>query len=318
MRSPVDFVNLQVDNITPDRYSTGVNIYTSIQVSFNSELNINSIFGNIMLLEDRDRNYTNQNDIDFNLYTKVECQVTYNDKKVILSPISQLCSTSRYIVYIPKNSILDFKGRSLSENFISFFDTDIPGILPPCNVVYPKNNSIIQSLDRVEIEDIQSDMYLIQISTNKDFNIGVYENVVSHTNITDNFNIKDGSYYIRARSTNGEYGDVSFFTIKSHEDAMVLETDYETFSFEQIDDNTLNHTSSFPEHNVNVSVKSNLVYMKFDKIIDINDIDFYESGLFDKHITDDDYSLDPLDGTFITINDYSNKCTYVSFVMDNI
>ena len=318
MRSPVDFVNLQVDNITPDRYSTGVNIYTSIQVSFNSELNINSIFGNIMLLEDRDRNYTNQNDIDFNLYTKVECQVTYNDKKVILSPISQLCSTSRYIVDIPINPILDFKGRSLSENFISFFDTDIPGIFPPCNVVYPKNNSIIQSLDRVEIEDIQSDMYLIQISTNKDFNIGVYENVVSHTNITDNFNIKDGSYYIRAKSTNGEYGDVSFFTIKSHEDAMVLETDYETFSFEQIDDNTLNHTSSFPEHNVNVSVKSNLVYMKFDKIIDINDIDFYESGLFDKHITDDDYSLDPLDGTFITINDYSNKCTYVSFVMDNI
>lgn len=318
MRSPVDFVSLQVDNITPDRYSTGVNVYSTIQVKFNSELNIQTIMGNILLLQDIHRNYTNEKDINLSLYERVDCKVEYKDKTVSLTPINQLNSTSRYIVYIPKNSIADFKGRVLSSNFISFFDTNIPVLDKPCDIIYPPNNSTLRTLDRVEFENVGADRYIVQISTNKDFEIGLYERIVQHTNIVDDFNIGDGSYYIRAKSTNGEYGNVSFFTLQSVNDAMITESDYESFQFEQVQDDSVQSIGEFPKESINVSTKSNLLYIQLNKIVDIEDIDFYDSGVFEKHIKDEDYSLDSIDGTFVTIHDFKNKCTYVTFIMDDI
>lgn len=317
MVGPVDLVGLKVNFTSPANLDTGVNEHSKVSITFNSELNPQTVINGVYLLEDTRRIVDlSTGKIDISNFNRVECTVTYSDRVVTLKSVSQFKKDLRYVIYVPKHSVRDFKGREMQGDFISFFDTGLLESDEPCDVIYPENNSIIDKLTKVELSDIKASAFIVQISTNKDFNVGLYEKVVYHNKFEDDFGIKDGSYFIRSKGTNGDFGQTSFFTINSFRGAMVNESDYETFQYEEYVDDSLKEVSNFPAEEINVTSKLNMFYKEYNQLIEIDDIDFSESGVFHKHLTELDYDIEPLDGTFLIIQDLDEDVTHVSFVLD--
>lgn len=320
MINSIETLGLNVECMTPSPYSTNVDVNADIEVSFNSELDTDTIFGNIYVLKDKNRQiFGKPTSINVKDFEPVKGSLTYRDRVVNFKPIGQLEKSTRYIVYIPKGSIRDFKGREGLTNYISFFDTDGFSTLPPCSVALPANNSVIDKLTSIKLEDIGSERYIIQISKNKDFENGVYDEVVDTISITEGLsNIGDGSYYIRAKATNGIFGETSFFTVKTIPETLVSDDD-ESYIYQPIEeDDGIQLVDSFP-NGVNVHEKTNLMYIKLDGIVPIENIDFYESGVFKKELTgEDEFDSDPIDGTYSIIHDELNNLTYVAFIPDNI
>lgn len=192
----------------------------------------------------------------------------------------------------------------------------------------PKNNAVLNKTTKVVLSNSYSDKYVIQISKNKDFENTVYENSVEGNKFTHDFSLEDGLYYIRAKAeTSKEYGEYNVFSIKSYNKTSVTDEDLdEDYVFEEIKDEELKVLSSYPDNDAClVNVKSNCTYMKFNNIIQEDEIDFYESGLFGNFIDDDDiYYEDNLninqkedsdiDGHFTTVYDEALEKTHIFFV----
>lgn len=321
MENSIEVVGLKVNTVTPS-FNESVDINSIVKVEFNSDLDTGSIYGNFHVLKDKDNILVgNPTSIDINKFEPVKGSLTYKDRVIIFKPLNQLDVSSRYILYVPKYSIKDFNGNFNITDYISFFSTD--GYLSdkPCNVIFPKDNSTINSLTKIEVENIGAKKYIIQISKNKTFENGLYDRVIDSNIVTDdisNFGIGEGSFYIRARSINGEFKEPSFFTLKTIPDTLVSDED-EVFVYEPLDnkDFLVTLTESFPE-SINIHEKTNVSYMKFNGIINLDDIDFYESGLYEKEADSEEYENESVDGTMSVIHDIENNITYIAFLKDSI
>lgn len=319
MLNSIETFSLRINKVEPKNHSSDIDINNNIRVHFNSDLDTLTITSNFYLLKDINNiAFDNIKNIDITKFEIIKGSLSYQNRRLDFKPTNQLDKASRYIIYIPKKSIKDFEHRVMYEDFISVFDTDEYASYIPCNVIYPSNNSIIDCLDHIKIDDINSSAYIVQISRSKEFENGIYDEVVNSSYIDLNqFKIGDGSYYIRVKATNGPFGEVSFFTIKTIESSLVSDED-DSFIYKPLDDTkpiTLLH--SFPD-GINVHEKTNLMYMDLDGVIDSSEIDFYESGLYNKAISDSEFSEDIIDGTYIVINNEDDNKTYVSFVPDKI
>lgn len=321
MINSIETVGLKVEKITPGEYSTDVDVNSLIEIEFNSELDVKTIVSNIFILKDTNRLvHGKPTELDLESFEQVKGSLTYKNRVVIFRPLNQLDSATRYIVYVPKGSVRDFKGRVSLANYIATFDTDGFAMLPPCGVVYPSNNSIINSLKKIEVEDIDSPTYVVQISKNSDFENGIYDEVIETNSIEQNFNIGDGSYYIRARATNGVFGEVAYFTIRTIPETLVSDED-EPFVYQPIEDELVEFVHGSP-NGINSSEKSNLVYMKFNGIIPLEEIDFEESYL--QGMLADDNDLGDIeehgiiDGCFSVVYDDENNLTYILFIPEAI
>lgn len=322
MENSIETIGLRINRATPSDYSTGVDVNSIIEVEFNSDLDTKSIYGNFHVLKDTNRLLVGKpSSIDVKDFEPVKGSLSYKDRVIIFKPVGQLDKSCRYILYVPKYSIKDFKGRVSMVDYISSFDTDGYSSDKPCNVIFPTDNSVINTLTKIEVENIGAEKYIIQISKNKDFENGVYDRVVSSNIVTDdisNFGIGEGSYYIRAKSTNGDFGITSFFTLRTLPDTLVSDED-EPFIYQALDgvDNLITLEESFPT-GINVHEKTNVSYMKFDGIVNLSDIDFYESGLFEKGVESEEYENEPVEGVMSVIHDTENNVTYMAFIKDSI
>lgn len=326
MISSLETLGLRVEFIYPRVFSNNVNTNSNITVTFNSELNTDTIIRSVFLLEDNKKSYVKDDKITVDDYKIINTTIAYKDKKVIIWP-SQLEEGCRYIIFINKDNLRDILNNVMLTDYISYFDTADSSYIE-CSVIEPANNAVLNKLSKVILSDISSNKYIIQISKNQGFENTVYENSIEGNKTEHEISLEDGLYYIRAkREDSKEYGEYNVFSIKSYNKTTVTDEDLdEDYVFEEIKDDELKILSSYPDNDdCLVNVKSNCTYMKFNNIIKEDEIDFYESGLFGSFIDDDDiYYEDNLninqkedsdiDGHFTTVYDEALEKTHIFFV----
>lgn len=318
MINSIETIGLRVESVTPSSYSTEVNINSKIELGFNSELNTDSIFGNFAVLLDKHRTYEPGKPVNINDYDIVEGTLTYKDKSIFFTPNNQLYEKARYIIYVKGSTIRDIVGRAMLIDYISYFDTEGAGTLLPCEVVNPANNSIISSLDKVELQNLMADKYILQISKVKTFEVVVYDNVENTSLIEKDFKLGDGLYYIRAKAVNGDFGETSVFTIRSHKNTAPTDDDLdEDFIYEPYVEELISLQECVPS-GINISEKSNVIYMKFKGEVTPEMIDMFEVQMYGELSDDDDYGNisehGELDGSYSIVYDDKNDETYIFFI----
>lgn len=322
-------LGLRVETVVPGMYATNVRVDSEIEIKFNSELNTDLVPNNFFVLKDTDKKYIRDNILNVEDYEVVEGLVTYKDKTIFFKPSNQLEEKTRYIIYV-KKMVADILGNCMILDYVSYFDTEDNKSIDKPNILEPTNNSILQTLDKVVISEVDTYRYVVQISKQPTFEIVVYEEIVDGCNLEREFNLGDGLYYIRARAENGEYGDSIVFSIKSYRSTTPTEDDIdEDFIYEPYDEKVLELIETVPAlKEVQVNTKSNLIYMKFNDIIPIEDIDFYEAVVYGNYTDEDDQFNEDLQstatlhgdvqGSFCVVYDDENEETYVFFLPDSI
>lgn len=107
MISSLETLGLRVESIYPKVFSKSVNTNSSITVTFNSELNTDTIIRSVLLLEDKKKSYIKGNKIIADDYKIINTTITYKNKQVIIWP-SQLEADCRYIIFINKDNFWMF------------------------------------------------------------------------------------------------------------------------------------------------------------------------------------------------------------------
>lgn len=320
-------MGLRVENVSPSLYSTNVDINKVIKMEFNSELNTDTIINNFVILKDSHSRFVEGENVIISNYELVEGLVTYENKTIIFTPTNQLDVKSRYIICVKKSKITDILGNIFEAGYVSYFNTGDGSIPKPCSVIEPLTNSILTILDKVTIQDVGSNSYHYQISKVKTFEILVLQETITKNIIEKDFVLGDGIYFIRAKAEDGEYGSASTFTIKTHRDTTPTEQDLsEDYIYVPYEDDKLELIGQYPDiESVENNVKTNLFYKKFNKIIPIEDIDFYEAIVYGEYADqDDNYDTDyakehgDIDGTFSVVYDEENKETYIFFIPTDI
>lgn len=321
-------LGLRVESSSPGMYATNISINSEITITFNSELNTRTIPGNVLILEDVQNKYVVGNNIVMKDYEIVEGAITYKDKVINFKPTNQLNKKSRYIIYVIEGSVCDILGNVTLSNYISYFDTEVYETYAPCDILEPLSNSVLTTLTKIVIEDLESYRYIYQISKSPTFENVILEEIVDGNIVEKDFTLGDGLYYVRAKAENGEaFGDYVIFSIKSFIGTTPTDEDVdEEFIYTPYEDDSLELLVAYPENGaVNVNVKTNVLYMKFNKILTLEDIDFYEAqitGTFEDN--DDQFNTDSIvahgdvDGSFVVVYDEENSETYIFFSPDTI
>lgn len=314
----IETVGLNVLSVIPSGYKTNVNVNTQILIEFNIDLDKTTIVESFALLEDIERCYTPGDEIDFTKFNFIKGGVHYHKKVITFTPSEQLKKNSRYILYVKPNAVRDIFGKSLIQKYVSIFDTESTSHDVNCDISFPVTNSIIDSLDKVECTEIPEANYLIQISKTSTFETKVYESIESSNVIEKDFGLGDGLYYIRAKSLNGDFGEAVSFSVMSYRNTTPTDDDIdEMYIYRPVEDEEVKLLEQFPL-GVNVNTKTNVLYMKFQGIVPIEEIDFYESSLIG--ILSDDDDADTLvehgevEGSFIVVHDEEELQTYVFYI----
>lgn len=316
-------LGLRVESSIPGKFATGISISSELNISFNSELNTRTIPNNVLILKDTRNQYVDNMEINVNNYEIVEGAITYRDKSIFFTSTNQLDKNSRYIIYVRKESVSDILGNLMLTDYIASFTTETYDTFTPCDILEPLHNSIISSLDKILIEDVDSYRYIYQISKQPTFENVILEEISDSNEIVKSFNIGDGLYYLRAKAENGErFGEAIIFSIKSYSGTTTTDQDIDdAYIYEPFEDESLEIISSYPDFkSTNVNVKTNIMYMKFNKLIPLGDIDFYEAEIIGAFSDSDDLFNNEsakehgeLDGSFNVIYDEENVETYIFF-----
>lgn len=322
MINTLNTLGLGVENVNPGNFKTNINTNTDISVLFNSDLNIVSIIDNFIVLKDSSFKY-DSGEIKVSDFETVEGNITYKDKTVFFTPFNQLDSNCRYIIYIAKNGIIDVLGNTMLVDYISYFSTEAYASLGDCKVVYPENNKTLSILDRISLSELNTEKYLIQISKIKTFDNLVVERIINTNLLEEDLKLGDGLYYIRAKALNGVFGDSCVVTIRTHSNTIPTDQDLdESYIWQEYEDNKCSLKETFPiDLAFNINEKTNVIYMKFDGIIDIDNIDFHEGYFIGESNDDDDDDVSShgdVDGTYTVVHDEEKVETYIFFTPNSL
>lgn len=320
--SSIETMGLRVESVIPSPYKVETSINSQVIIEFNAELDTSTIIDNILVLKDTNRVFVKGDAIDLSDYEIVSGTVTYKDKTVFFTPSSQLDTKSRYIIYVRQNSIRDIIGRVMMLDYTSYFDTEGAGELQKSNIIEPYNNELITSLNKIVIEDVNSDKYILQISKVKTFEVTIYDKAVDSNIVEEDFGLGDGLYYIRAKAINGDFGETNVVTIRTHKNTTTTDQDIdENYIYEPLSDVEIEHLESYPT-SIEVNEKTNTIYMKFSGEIELEDIDVYESELYGSLTDSDDEEKikehGEVDGSYVVVYDEVNDESYVFFVPDSL
>ncbi len=324
----MDNLGLRIESSNPGKYATDVSIGSEVTIKFNSELNTRTIPGSVFLLKDKSKSYKENTMVDLlEFYEIVEGSISYKDSTIIFKPVNQLDKLSRYIIYVKRDKISDILGNVMLSDYVATFDTAYVSYDRHCDILEPNNNQSLETLKKVVIEDLGEDSYVLQISKSPTFENVVYEKKVTTNEVEDDFGLGDGLYYVRAKVDNSDFGDSIVFSIKSYVSTATTDQDIdEDFIYAPFQDPELELIEQFPElGSVNVNTKTNVMYMKFNKLIPLSTIDFYEAEIYGKFLDDDDQFNDKsvvehgdLSGSFTVVYDEKESETYIFFTPDSI
>lgn len=285
----IDNYFLSVSKIVPGNHSTRVNVNSNIEIHFNLELNTDSALSNIYVLKDKDRILL-QDKIVVEREKIVQGSFSYKDKVMYFKPQSQLEEDCRYIIFVEKD-IVDISNRCMAENFVGAFETENYGSLKPCKVIYPKDNSLIKELKTIEVEELNTSKYVVQISKSKEFE-RIYKEYVKEKPLFEIDNLPSGTFFLRAKGIDGDFGETIFFTIKAFENTLICNddpTDDLFYEFEEIESDNVALVKTVPDNNsINISPFTNLFYFEVDGLIEYSSIDIYSIMIEENFIDSDD------------------------------
>lgn len=218
----------------PKQYASEVPVKTQIKVTFQRDMDINTINTSTFQLA------TNSGEI-------IEGQITYKKKEAIFIPDNPLNPDTTYQATIigesnpddPKGEgIKDILGNMLFGNYTWTFTTEDsktiekPTLKEPYNEVFLKNNPVEFSWERPE----GAIRFEIQIAKDRNFRAIIWpkkESSILDTYVSPNIELPDGQYWWRVRAIDSrrrpsQWSKVWTFSIDTLEEGKVSEQDAET------------------------------------------------------------------------------------------
>jgi hypothetical protein len=326
MNNQNETLGLRVLSVSPSHLDSNVNVNSSIDVTFTSDINPSTLAKNIVVFEDYNKVYKDVNSLkDYSKYSVVKGTISYNDKVLTYTPSKPFNTDSCYIMVL-NDKITDITGNQLTQKCISVFYTEKVASYGRCEITSPKYGNITSSIPVFSWKNQKSASYIFQISKNNSFETLVLNEVIPGNEYEEeisyepSFNAKEGMYFIRVKSENGEWSDTHQIFIKPITDAVISEEDTsELQTFEDFFDNLIEPVvilEQFPSPNsINNSLKTNIIYIKIkgkldESRIDLNECYIYAESLDENH---EEYTHNEINGSWSVIYDSYYDATYIIF-----
>ena len=322
-------VGLRVLSVSPSHLESNVNVNSTIDVTFSSDINPSTLAKNIVVFEDYNKVYKNANSLkDYSKYSVVKGSISYDNKVLTYTPEKPFNPNSSYILVL-NDKISDIVGNTLIKKFINVFYTEKEASYGRCEITSPKYGYITSEIPTITWVNQKSSSYVFQISKVNSFEVLLLNEVIpgneyeEEISYTPNFNAKEGMYFIRVKSENGEWSDTHQIFIKPITDAVIAEEDTpEMLAFEDFFDNILDPVEVleyFPAPNsINNSLKTNIIYIKIKGKLDESRVNFDDSYIYGESLDEDheEYSHEEITGSWSIVYDSYYDVTYIIFTPD--
>jgi len=331
MNNQNETIGLRVLSVSPSHLKSNVNVNTSIDVTFTSDINPSTLAKNIVVFEDHDKVYKKPEDLkDYSKYIVTKGSIAYKDKVLKYTPEKPFNTDSCYILVL-NDEIADITGNKLIQKYINVFYTESVASYPRCEFIAPKYGTITDTIPTFSWINQKSPSYIFQISKIKTFEVLLIDEVIPGNDYEDNISytptfsnvIQEGLYFIRVKSENGEWSDTLQIFIKPITDAVIAQEDTpEMLAYEDFFDNLQEPVvvlEQFPSpDSVNNSLKTNMFYIKIKGKLDESRIDLdncyvYGESLDDNH---DEYAHGNVSGKWSVVYDSYYDVTYIIFTPD--
>lgn len=331
MNNNNETIGLRVLNVSPSHQVANVNVHSSIEITFSADINPASFVKNIVVLEDYNRIYKNINSLkDYSQYSVVKGSISYKDRVLTYTPDEPFKTDSCYVVML-SDGITDITGNKMIKKHVSCFYTESVASFPRCEITSPKYGSIVNAIPEFVWKNQCSESYIFQVSKSNTFELLLCDEVIPGNKIEESmryipsFNAQEGMYHIRVKSENGEWSNVHQIFIKEITDAVVSEQD--TSEIMHLDEflngleDPIEILEFFPnEDNINISLKTNIIYIKIKGKIDedrlrLEDCFVYGESFDEEH---EEYAHETVDGKWTVVYDAYFDVTYVIFTPVNL
>ena len=279
MNNTNESIGLRVLDVSPDNRSSNVNVNSDIKITFTADINPQTFIKNIVVLKDYNHIFKDINSLkDYSQYSVVKGSISYKDRVLTFTPEEQFDTDTCYIVVL-NDGITDITGIRMIKKHVSCFYTEAIASFPRCEIISPKYGCITDEVPIFQWKNQCSESYIFQISKSNTFELLLYNKVIDGNKITTiiehkpDIKLEEGLYHVRVKSENGEWSDTHQIFIKPIVDAIVSSQDapemmmFKDF-FEGIEE-PLEILEYFPpQDNVNISLKTNVIYIKIKGKID--------------------------------------------------
>jgi len=326
MNNQNETVGLKVLSVSPSHSESNVNVNSTIDVTFTSDINPATLTKNIVVFEDYNKVYKNANSLkDYSKYSVVKGTINYSDKVLTYTPEKPFNTDSVYILVL-NDKITDIVGNQLVQKYINVFYTEKVASYPRCEILQPKYGCITNEIPTFVWINQKSPSYVFQISKTNSFETLILNEVIPGNEYEEEisyiptFDAKEGMYFIRVKSENGEWSNTHQIFIKPITDAVIAEEDTsELIAFEDFFEDLIDPVEileQFPSPNsVNNSLKTNIIYIKIkgkldESRINLNDCYIYGESLDEDH---EEYSHEEVNGSWSIVYDSYYDVTYIIF-----
>lgn len=337
MVNNIETLGLIINTISPNNNSININVNAQIEIEFNSDIDTSSVIGNITIFRDKNLSFSSDSPIE-SLFKNENYEITpgnisYENRKLKFVPRVPMIENSRYIIVINSN-VSDIRSKSLNKTHIYNFFTESQASLSSPIIITPEFGVVVCDVPEIKWEPQNTDAYIFQISKQKTFEVVSYEKIIkSEKNGPPSNKIKlshiifeDGLYYLRVKSINGAWSEERQFFIKrsKKEQAVVSKEDIsEDIIFDEEFEEELVVLDFFPkEEDISVSEKINIIYVKIQGEVKIDDINLDETyivgELFEEEDIDEGIPHGFVESKFNVVYDSQNDESFVIFTLKEL
>ena len=331
MNNTNETIGLRVLTVSPSHNSSNVNVNTSIEFTFSADIDPSSFVKNIVILEDHNHIYKNINSLkDYSQYSVVKGSIAYRDKVLAFTPSEPFHTDTCYVAML-NDGITDITGNKMIKKHVTCFYTESVASFPRCEITSPKYGTIANEMPEIVWKNQCSESYIFQMSKTNTFELLLCDEVIPGNKIEElikfkpKIKLEEGMYHIRVKSENGEWSDVHQIFIKAITDAVVASEDIpeETYLDEFLEDleEPIEILEYFPpQDSVNISLKTNIVYIKIKGKVNEDRIKFDECYLYGESFDEEheEYAHGVVDGKWTVVYDAYFDVTYIIFTPVNI
>jgi hypothetical protein len=320
MNNNNETLGLRIESTNPSHLDTNVNVWNGIKITFTSDIDPSTLASNIVVFKDYNNIYKNIESLkDYSKYGVVNGSVSYADKVVTFTPSDKFETNMRYILVV-NNKIADITGNILSKKYVVAFTTETVESFPKSEFTAPKYGLLTGIVPEFSWKDLGAPSYEFQLSKNNSFELLLFDESVVGTSITPNINYEEGAYFARVKAERGEWSDAHQIFIKPITDAVVAKEDTPNIlNYDEFMDGLkepLEILEVFPaENSGNISLKTNIIYIKIKGRIDISQINLHDCYVIGESIDEehDEYAHGIIDGDWSVVYDVSEDITYIIF-----
>lgn len=330
MNNNNESIGLRVLSVSPSHTESNVNVNSSIDVTFSSDINPITLSKNIVVFEDYNKIYKDVSSLkDYSKFSVVKGSISYKDRVLVYTPDKPFNINSSYILML-NDQIADIVGNHLVQKLVSVFYTEKVASYPRCEITSPKYGLISESIPEFKWINQKSPSYVFQVAKNNSFENLILNDVIPGNEFEDeisyipSFDAYEGIYYIRIKSENGEWSDTHQIFIKPVTDSVIAQEDTpEILSYDNFLDNIkepLVILEQFPNPNsINNSLKTNMIYIKLQGNIEESRIDFDDCYVYAESLDEDheEYAHQDIQGYWSRVYDMYHDCTYIIFTFTN-